>query len=283
MKLAVTGATGQLGRLVLAALKARAAGADIAALVRSPEKAAGLASDVRAFDYDQPSETLVPALTGVDVLLLISGSEIGQRIRQHQAVIDAAAKAGVGHIVYTSLLHAPESSLSLAQEHLATEQALAKSGIAHTLLRNGWYSENYLGALPAAIAHKALIGAAGSGRISGAARADYAEAAARVLLDPTLWGKTYELAGDDAFTLKDLAAELSRQTGDEIPYINMSEADYAQALVGAGLPEPLAQAIAGFDVAAAGGALENDGKTLSNLIERPTTPLADLIAKALTA
>ena len=284
MTIAITGATGQLGRLTIAALKSRLPADQIAsqivALARSPEKAGDLGVTVRAFDYAQP-ETLAPALSGVKKLLLISGNEIGSRTAQHRAVIAAAKAAGVGEIVYTSLLHADRSPLSLAGEHVETEAMLAASDIPHTILRNGWYAENYTGAIPSALDHGALIGAAGNGRISGAARADYAEAAARVLTGTDHAGRTYELAADDAWTLGDLAAEISARTGRDIPYRNLSVADYAAALVGAGLPQGLSEAIAGWDADAAQGALFDDGRALSRLIGRPTTPLADVVRAAL--
>lgn len=279
MTIAVTGATGQLGRLTIEKLQTLLPAGEIVALARSPEKA-GLGVETRAFDYDRP-ETLAPALAGVARLVLISSSEVGKREAQHRAVIAAAKAAGVGQIVYTSLLHADRSPLSLAGEHVATEAALAESGIPHVILRNGWYAENYTGAVPAALQHGALIGAAGAGRISGAARADYADAAAIVAADGSHAGKTYELAGDDAWTLADLAAEVSRQSGKDIPYRNLSEADHAAALVGAGLPEGLAAAIAGWDMGASQGALFEDGRQLSALIGRPTTPLADVVRAAL--
>ncbi len=280
MTIAITGATGQLGRLTIAALKSRLPAGDIIALARSPEKAEGLGVPARAFDYDRP-ETLVPALAGVDRLLLISGNEVGQRAAQHRAVIAAAKAAGVGQIVYTSLLHADSTPLSLAAEHVETEAMLAASGIAHVILRNGWYAENYTGAIPSALEHGALIGAAGAGRVSGAARADYAEAAAVVLAGEGHAGRTYELAADDAWTLADLAAEISAQSGRDIPYRNLPQADYAATLIGAGLPEGLAQAIAGWDADAAKDALFEDGRALSRLIGRPTTPLADVVRAAL--
>lgn len=279
MTVAITGATGQLGRLTIAKLKTLLPAGQIAALARSPEKA-DLGVETRAFDYDRP-ETLAPALAGVERLLLISSSEVGKRAPQHRAVIEAAKAAGVGEIVYTSLLHADRSPLSLAADHVETEAALAESGIPHTILRNGWYAENYTGSIPSALQHGALIGAAGAGRVSGAARADYAEAAARVLAEGGHAGQTYELAADDAWTLADLAAEISRQSGRDIPYVDLPEAEYAAALVKAGLPEGLAAAIAGWDAGAAQGALFDDGRALSGLIGRPTTPLADVVRAAL--
>lgn len=280
MTIAVTGATGQLGRLVAETLKTKIAPEGLVALARNPDKAADLGVPVRAFDYDAP-ETLVASLDGVETLLLISGSDIGRRVRQHAAVIEAAEAAGVKHIVYTSLLNAPNSTLGLAQEHVETEKLLAASGIGHTVLRNGWYTENYTMGLPAALEHNALIGAAGDGRISSATRQDYAAAAAAVLLDTSLQGKTYELSGDDSYTLTDLAATLSAQTGRDIPYVDMPEPDYAAALTGAGLPAELAGFLAHCDVEASKGALFDEGRQLSTLIGRPTTPLAAAVAIAI--
>ena len=280
MTIAITGATGALGRLVLQQLAARRPNETVVALARSPEKLTQAGVEGRRFDYNDAA-TLAPALAGVTTLLLISSSEIGRREAQHRAVIAAAKAAGVGHIVYTSLLHADRSPLSLADEHLATEAALRESGIAWTILRNGWYTENYMGSVPPAVARGAFVGSAGEGRISSAARQDYAEAAAIVLTGSGFEGKVFELAGDEAYTLADLAAELSRQSGREIPYVNMPEADYAGALAGFGLPGPLAQAIASYDAKVAEGALLDDGRELSRLIGRPTTPLSASIADAL--
>ena len=280
MTIAITGATGQLGRLVVAGMKHKVAAGQLVALVRSPLKAAELGIAARAADYTKP-ETLASALEGVDTLLLISSSEIGQRAPQHRNAIAAARKAGVKRIVYTSLLHADTSPISLAAEHRDTEGVLKESGIPVTILRNGWYTENYTGSLKGAVAAGALIGTAGNGRISSATRADYAEAAVRVLTSPGHEGKTYELAGDDAFTLADLAREVSRQTGKTIPYNNLSTADYAAALVGMGLPDAIARAIAGWGIDASNGALFDDSRQLSRLIGRPTTPLAAAVTAAL--
>lgn len=280
MTIAITGATGQLGRLVVAALKGRVSDDQVVALVRSPDKAADLGVTARAFDYEQP-ETLAPALARVDTVLLISSNEVGKRLPQHRNVIAAARAAGVGRIVYTSLLHADTSPLSLAQEHVETEAELRASGVPYTVLRNGWYTENYTGAVKPSLEHGAIIGSAGAGRISSAARSDYADAAAIVLTGTGHEGQTYELAGDSAWTLADLAAEVSRQAGRDVPYVDLTEVDYAKALVGAGLPEPLAQAIAGWDVGASNDALFDDGHKLSHLIGRPTTPLSTVVAAAL--
>ncbi|RKF19405.1 SDR family oxidoreductase [Altericroceibacterium spongiae] len=280
MTIAITGATGQLGRLVIDRLKAQIPAERIVALVRSPEKAGDLGVAAKAFDYSQPDQ-LAPALEGVDTLLLISSSEVGQRAVQHRNVIEAAQQAKTGRIVYTSLLHADRSTLDLAVEHRETEAALAASGLPVTILRNGWYTENYTGSIPAALAGGALIGSAGDGRIASAARADYAEAAVAALLSEDHAGRTYELAGDTAWTLADLAAEISRQTGRDIGYTDLPAADYAAALTEAGLPEELAQAIAGWDVAASEGALFDDSRQLSALIGHATTPLARSVETAL--
>lgn len=274
MTIAITGATGQLGRLIIDKLKAKLPAEQIVALVRSPEKAADLGVPARAFDYDQP-QTLAAALAGIDTLLLISSSEVGKREAQHSAVIAAAKQAGIGRIVYTSLLRADTSALSLAGEHLFTERAIAAAGIPYTFLRNGWYLENYAAGVQGAVAHGALIGAAGTGRIAAAARADYADAAVAVLTSEGHAGKIYELAGDTAFTLADLAAEISRQTGREIPYNNLAPADYAAALTSAGVPAPFAEMLAGWETPIAEGALFDDGHALSKLTGRPTTSLAD--------
>jgi NAD(P)H dehydrogenase (quinone) len=280
--IAVTGATGQLGRLIIADLKARVAPGLILALARSPDKAADLGVPTRAFDYNR-AETLAAGLAGVEKLLLISSNEIGQRARQHGDVIAAAKNAGVKEIAYTSLLHADVSPLSLAEEHKATERALAASQTPHMILRNGWYTENYTGSIPGALQGGAFIGSAGAGRISSATRRDYAQAAAIVLTQGGHAGKVYELAGDSAYTLADLAAELSKQAGRTIPYKNLPEAEYAAALAGFGLPAPIAQAIAGWDVQASKGALFDDGRQLSKLLGRPTTPLSVSVAEALRA
>lgn len=280
MKIGVTGATGQLGQLVVGKLKEKISAENIVALVRTPEKAAGLGVEARVFDYNNP-ESLVASLKGIDKLLLISGSELGKRATQHAAVIEAAKQAGVKNMVYTSLLHADKSSLMLAAEHLATEKALIASGITYTILRNGWYTENYAGSAKGAIGAGAFIGCAGSGKIASAARIDYAEAAAAVLATEGHENKIYELAGDDAYTLNDFAAELSRLSGKTIPYNNLSEEQYAEILKSFGLPEGLAQMLADSDTGASKGGLFDDSKQLSALIGRPTTPLANVLADAL--
>lgn len=280
MKIGITGATGQLGRLVVEKLKQRVNAESLVALVRSPEKAADLGIEAREFDYTKLG-ALVDPLQGIDHLLLISGSEVGQRKAQHQNIIEAAQKAGIKWIVYTSLLHADTSSLSMAVEHLETEELLKASSISYTILRNGWYTENYTVSVPAAVKAGAFIGSAGDGKISSAAREDYAEAAAVVLTSEGHQGKMYELAGDVAYTLKDLAVEISSQVGKDIPYQNLSEEEYAGVLKSLGLPEGLAQAIADWDIGASKDSLFDDNRVLSKLIGRPTTVLVDTVKKAL--
>jgi NAD(P)H dehydrogenase (quinone) len=224
---------------------------------------------------------MTAALAGVDRLVLISGNEIGQRARQHFNVIEAAGKAGVEWIVYTSLLHADSTTLNLAGEHMTTEEALKASGINYTILRNGWYTENYTGSIGGALAGGAFIGSAGNGKISSAARVDYAEAAAVAITDESHKGKVYELAGDDYYTLADLAAEISNQTGTNIPYRNLTEAEYTKILESFEIPAGFAAAIASWDVSASKDDLFDDSHQLSALIGRPTTPLADSVKAAL--
>jgi NAD(P)H dehydrogenase (quinone) len=279
----ITGATGQLGRLVIQQLLNTTPASQIVAAVRRPEKALDLAAQgvvVRHADYTQP-ESLLAAFQGATKVLLISSSEVGQRVPQHKAAIEAAAKAGVQLMAYTSILHAPISPLGLAAEHQATEALLAESGLPHVLLRNGWYTENYVGSAPAAVAHGAVLGAAKDGRIASAARADYAAAAAAVLVASDQAGKVYELAGDTSYTLTDLAAEIASQSGKPVGYQDMTQADYASALESIGLPAGLAQMLADSDVGASKGGLFDASQQLSHLIGRPTTPLAQSVKTAL--
>ncbi len=280
MTIAVTGATGQLGRIVIAKLKAKLPAAEIVALVRDPAKAADLGVSARAADYTKPDQ-LAAALKGVDKLLLISSSEIGQRAPQHANVIAAAKQAGVKLIAYTSILHADSSSLGLAAEHRATEAALKASGIAYAILRNGWYGENYTAAIAGAVPNGGIVGSAGEGKISAATREDYAEAAAAVLTGSGHENKIYELAGDDAFTMADLAAEVSKQTGKSIGYNNLPEAAYADILKSVGLPEAFAALLADSDTGTSKGGLFDGSHTLSKLIGRPTTPIAKVVAAVL--
>lgn len=275
MKIAVTGATGQLGQLVIEFLLKNTAAQNIVALVRTPSKALALTDqgvEVRHFDYDQP-ETLEPALHGIDKLLLISANEIGRRTPQHQAVIEAAKQADIPYIAYTSLLNADTSPLGLAQEHRETESLIKASGINYTFLRNNWYSENYLAGLAHTIETGTLFGAAQNGLISSAARADYAEAAAKVLTSSGHENKTYELAGSSSFSLADLAGYISVTSGKTVNYQNLSAEEYTQALIQAGLPTGLVEVIVDADVQTAKGAMFSDRKDLEQLLNHPTTPI----------
>lgn len=277
--IAITGATGQLGQHVIESLLKTVPASQIVAIVRNPAKATALSQQgitVRQADYSDEA-AFTTALQGIDKLLLISSSEVGQRAPQHRNVINAAKAAHVKFIAYTSLLHADTSPLGLADEHVATEQMLAESGIAYVLLRNGWYTENYLASAPAALEHGVFIGAAGEGKIASATRADYAAAAARVISEDGHAGKTYELGGDAGWTLSQLAAELAKQSGKKVVYQNLSEADFAAALKGVGLPAGLADMLADSDTGASKGGLFDDSHTLSKLIGRPTTSLADSV------
>lgn len=283
-KILVTGASGQLGRLIISFLAPRAAAGTIVALVRNPAAAKDLAAlgvELRQGSYDDPA-SLDRAFDGVSKVLFISGNEVGQRLRQHGNVIDAAKRAPVALLAYTSILHADVSPLALTIEHRETEKLIKASGVPAAILRNGWYTENYTANIGAVLQHNALIGCAKDGRISAATRQDFAEAAAAVLLsteDQT--GKLYELAGDDSFTLAQYAAEIARQTGKPIAYHDLPEPEYKAALVKAGVPEIYAGVFSNSDAGAAKGALFNDSHTLSKLIGRPTTSLAASVTAAL--
>lgn len=282
--IAVTGATGHLGRLVVEELLERSVAPErIAALVRNPEKAEDLAGrgvQVRRADYTEP-ETLGPALEGVEKLLLVSSSEVGQRAAQHRNVVDAAREAGVELLAYTSILKADTSRMQLAAEHRATEETIRDSGIPFVFLRNGWYLENYTENLAPALEHGALLGSAGEGRVSAATRADFAAAAAAVLTGEGHENRVYELGGDRSFTLSELAEEISRQSGEKVEYRDLPEEAYAEALIGGGVPEPFARVLADSDRGIARGELFTDRDDLRRLIGRPTTPPAGALASVL--
>lgn len=229
-------------------------------------------------DYDRP-DTLDNALDGVDRLLLISGSETGTRRRQHRAVIDAAKRAGVGLVAYTSILHADTTPLGLAHDHRDTELALAESGLPFVLLRNGWYTEVYTWRLPAALKAGALAGTAGDGRISSAARADYAAAAAVVLLGDGHAGRCYELAGDRSFTMRELAAAAGDAAGRVIRYQDMTPQAFKDAAIQGGVPADFAAVLADIDAGVSRDALHDESRELSRLIGRPTTPFEATIGE----
>ncbi|MBP1162386.1 SDR family oxidoreductase [Rhodococcus sp. PvR099] len=283
MTIAITGATGHLGRLVVESLLARGADAgDLVAVVRDPGKAADLAAkgvQVRAADYTDRA-ALESALAGVDKLLLISSSEVGQRLPQHTNVIEAAKTAGVAFVAYTSVLDAANSALTLAQEHKATEEVLAASGIEHALLRNGWYWENYTTDLAGTIERGVLAGAAGDGRVAAAARADYAEAAAVVLLADGQAGKVYELGGDERLTLAELAAKISDAAGKTVVYQDLSEDQFGAVLESAGLPAVYAGMLANSDAGIKAGALDTTSGDLQTLIGRSSTPVAEVLRRS---
>ncbi|WP_432464603.1 SDR family oxidoreductase [Agarivorans sp. QJM3NY_33] len=279
----ITGATGQLGRLVIDALLKRTDASQIVAAVRNLDNAKDLAEkgiQLRLADYDQP-ETLNTAFKGITKLLLISSSDMQNRQSQHHNVITAAKLAGIPFIAYTSLLNADSSPLALAADHIATEKLLAESGIPHALLRNGWYTENYTMNIPMALTHGVICGSSADGKYSTAPRLDYAEAAAVVLTSDKQAGKVYELAGDKAFTLSEYAAAVSKAAGQVIAYKDMPEAEFAQLLLGAGLPEGFATLLANSEVGAAKGGLYSESRDLSRLIGRPTIALEDTIKATL--
>jgi NAD(P)H dehydrogenase (quinone) len=282
--IAVTGASGQLGRLVVDSLLKKVPASQIVAMVRNPEKASDLAAKgvtVRQADYSKP-ETLGPALAGVEKLLLISGNEVGKRVPQHAAVANAAKHANVKLIGYTSVLHADRSPLLLGEEHRGSEAAVRASGVPFVLLRNSWYNENYLNSIKQAANLGVQYGASGDGKISAASRADYADACAAVLTaKDDQSGRTYELAGDEGFTLAQFAAEVAKAAGKPVRYENLPEAGYKDVLVKAGLPEAAAGFYANTDTGISRGALHDDGRQLSKLIGRPTTPIAATIKSTL--
>jgi NAD(P)H dehydrogenase (quinone) len=286
VSLIITGATGHLGRLAVENLLERGVPAgDIVAAGRSITKIKDLADrgvQVRAVDYDDPA-TLGELFHGGDKVLLVSGSELGRRVPQHQNAIDAAARAGVGLLAYTSIANAGTTTMRLAEEHQATEAAVRASGLPYVLLRNSWYFENYTDQLGTILEHGALLGSAGNGRVSAAARADYAVAAAAVLVTGGHEGRAYELGGDQAVTLAEVAAEIGAQTGRDVRYRDLPEADYAQLLVGIGVPEPVAGILADSDRGLARGDLFVAGDDLRRLTGRPSTTLHDAVAEALRA
>ncbi|MGR3370047.1 MAG: SDR family oxidoreductase [Sagittula sp.] len=282
-KYLVTGASGQLGQKVVDHLATLVPASDIVVLVRSDSareafEAKGIAA--RQADYENP-EALRAAFDGVDRLLLISSSEIGKRAAQHRNVIEAAKAAGVGFVAYTSILNAETGGMALAEEHLQTEAMLRDSGLPHALLRNGWYSENIAGTAPQAVGMGQHFGAAGEGRFNTASRQDYAEAAAVVLAGEGQAGDVYELGGDSDFSLTEYAALLSEVSGKDVAYVDMDQAGYAAALVGAGLPEGFAGILADSDAKAGQGALATQSRDLSRLIGRPTTPMRDTLKAVL--
>jgi NAD(P)H dehydrogenase (quinone) len=281
----VTGATGKLGHHVVTQLLQELPASELAITARHPDKASALAAlgvKVHQADYNSPG-ALVAALRGADKLLLISSSEVGQRLTQHQTVLRAAVEAGVGQLVYTSILRADSSSLGLAVEHLATERAIVASGLSYVFLRNGWYYENVTEHLAGALAQGGFLGSAGEGRVAAASRADYAAAAVAVLTGSGHDRATYELAGDEGYTMPGLAREVSRQVGKTLGYTDMPKEAYKGILLSVGVPEGMAELLADSDAGVARGELDDHGGALRRLIGRPTTTLAAAISEGLAA
>ncbi len=279
----VTAATGKLGSLVVDGLLARVPAAEVAVAVRAPDKAKPLAArgvEVRHADYAKP-QTLEHAFRSGDKVLLISSSEMGQRAVQHEACVAAAKRAGVALLAYTSILHSEHNKMLLAGEHTITEKAIRASGLPFVFLRNGWYLENYTEHLAPALEHGVILGSAGNGRIAAAARADYAAAAVAVLTGTAGRGDIHELAGDASFTMADLAAEVSRQSGKVVVYKDLPVDEYKAALIGLGLPAPYAEALSDSDVGITRGELDDKTGTLRRLIGRPTTTLVAAVTAGL--
>jgi len=288
-RILITGATGELGLRVADALLKRIPAAQIIGSTRNPgsEKAKSLAAkgiEIRRGDYGDPA-SLASAFSGAERTLLISSNAIGERIAQHQNAVDAAKAARISFVAYTSLLHAGTSPLALKAEHVATEAMLAASGLPCAILRNGWYTENYLlRAIPFALDHGIFAGCAGNGLTSSASREDFAEAAAAVLTSSEdQAGKIYELAGDEPYTLTQFANWLAEASGKPVVYKDLPEADYKALLLQAGLPEIFAELLANSDSGAKKGGLFDGSKTLSKLIGRPTTPPLETVRAALKA
>ncbi|GAB3610860.1 SDR family oxidoreductase [Humibacter ginsengiterrae] len=281
MTIVITGATGHLGHLVIDSLLERGVPAShIRATGRNTERLASFSArgiETVLADFDRP-ETLVPAFTGAEAVLLVSGSEVGKRVDQHRNAIDAARKAGVGRVVYTSAPHATDSDLVLAPEHAETERLLAASGLPVTILRNNWYTENYAGTLESAAATGEIIGSAGTGRVASASRRDFADAAAVVLTTPGHDGAVYELSGDVAWTFHDLARAAGPLLGREVRYRDVTPEAHAAILTAAGLDDGTAGFVVALDGNIRDGALADVTPTLRDLIGRPTTPLAEGLA-----
>lgn len=277
----ITGATGKLGRQVVSSILERVAPREVVALVRDPAKAADLLQlrvEVRRFDYDEPAQ-LIEGLAGVARLLLVSSNQHDRRVEQHGAVIDAVKRANVELFAYTSIVHADDNPMPLAVSHRETERMIADSGLRYAMLRNSWYMENYLIGVDAAIGQGVLHGSTGKGGISAATRADYAAGASAVLTGEITESRVYELAGDEAFTLADIAGVLSEIAGKTVRYEDLGEADYRDALVAGGIPSGFATTLAEYSALAAGGILADSSRALRGLIGRPTETLRDFLRR----
>ena len=281
MSIVITGATGKLGQLVVEALLVRGVpAADITAVGRSAAKLGDLAArgvNIAIADYKNPT-SLDAAFAGADKVLLVSSNDFDDRAGQHRNVIDAAKRAGVSHLVYTSGPKAATSSVLLLADHATTETIVAESGLDSTILRNGWYVENYTQQLPTYLEH-GMLGSAGDGKVSLAPRSDFAEAAAIVLTTDGHVGKVYELGGE-SLTLNELAAVFSAATDSSIAYVDVPLEAYANVLSMAGMPEPLPLIFSDVDRGIAAGELHVQGNDLETLLGRPATPVATAVANA---
>ncbi|MEU1122934.1 SDR family oxidoreductase [Streptomyces sp. NPDC005899] len=285
MSIVVTGATGELGRLVVERLLATVPAGEVVAVVRDEGRAAALAARgvrLRVADYDRP-ETLAHAFGAGDRVLLISGNEVGRRVPQHTAVIGAARAAGVAQLAYTGVLGGPDADFRLAAEHKVTERLILDSGLPYTFLRNGWYTENYTANLAPVLRHGTVVANAGDGRVASATRADYAAAAAAVLTGEGHLAATYELSGDVAWSLAEYADAVAAASGKEITYSDVPAATHQEILVRAGLPEDFAAILVDVDEAVRRGLLAGTTGDLARLIGRPTTPMAETVAAAVAA
>ncbi|MET9362977.1 SDR family oxidoreductase [Streptomyces sp. NPDC006632] len=285
MSIVITGATGALGTLVVEELLARVPVSEVVAVVRDREKAAGLAErgvELRVADYDEPA-TLAGAFRSGDRVLLISGSEVGRRVPQHTAVIEAAKAAGVAQLAYTGMFGGPDADLALADEHKATERLILDSGLPYTFLRNGWYTENYTANLAPALEHGAVLSNAGEGRVASAARADYAAAAAVVLTEDGHLGRAYELSGDVAYSFAEYAAEVAAASGKPVTHTSVAPEAHLAVLTGAGVPAAFAELLVDVDHAIERGLLSGTPGDLARLIGRPTTPMATSVRAALAS
>lgn len=282
MSIVITGANGQLGRLIIRdLLDSGVAPDDVKAVVRSKEKGADLGVPLLVADYDEP-ETFTDAFQPEDRVLLISGSEPGRRVPQHTAVIEAARAAGVAQLAYTSVFGGPKADFLLAVDHRETEQRILDSGLPYTLLRNNWYTEMYLQDVAGTVERGVIVnGVAPESRIATAPREDFAAAAAVVLRTDGHLNKAYELSGDVAWTFDEFTAEFSRQAGKQVVHRSLSQAENKELLLSFGIPEGFAEVLADVDAAINRGALAGTPGDLSRLIGRPTTPIAETIAVAL--
>ncbi|GAA1134760.1 NmrA family NAD(P)-binding protein [Nocardioides aquiterrae] len=281
MSIVVTGATGHLGRLVVESLLDRGVDpAEVVATGRSVERLADLGERgvrVERLDFDDVPQD-VPWLAAGDVVLLVSGSEVGRRVDQHAAVIGLAQRAGAARIVYTSAPAADDTALVLAPEHAATERVIRESGVPFTFLRNGWYTENYLPTFEQAAATGVVAGSAGDGRIASAPRADYAEAAAVVLAEPGHENAVYELSGDVAWSFDELAEAFAAALGREVAYQRLTSEQHRDVLLGAGLDEGTAGFVVALDQNAAEGLLAVTTGDLARLVGRPTVPMPQTVS-----